>query len=262
MAAKYPDPSLPWPIIVEGVRLLAEKERCVLKAYPDPISKGKPWTIGWGETDGVSPGDVWTQGYADKRLCAELTTYASKVVAMCTGPTDDYELAALTVLAYNIGLRRDRTATRPPGGLYHSSVLRLHNAGKKNEAARAFLAYNKARNEHGVLVEVNGLTTRRMAEAALYLTPTERDHEPMAQAVETPRSLAKSPTVLTGSAATVAGGALTTAAVSLEPSTLAEWGATLERFGIQPIWALGAIIMAFGLIVVYRRFAQHQNGIT
>lgn len=240
---------------MEAVRLIAEKEQCRLKAYPDPISRGKPWTIGWGDTDNVKPGDVWTQEYADRRFCADLTTRSAQVQAMCTNPPDEFELAALTSLAYNIGLRQDKPRKR---GLYWSSVLKLHNAGDKNAAARAFLAYNKARDQDGKLIEVDGLMTRRMAEAALYLTPTE--HEPMPQVVEPPPPLVASPTVATGTVITGAGGAVAAATSWLDPDTLTQWAGTLERFGVKPLWALAGFLIGAGALILYRRVMQRQDG--
>lgn len=257
MAAKYPDPNLPWPICMEAVRLIAEKETCRLRAYPDPVTKGAPWTIGWGDTDGVKPGDVWTQEYADHRFVADLTHRAANVRAMCTVEPDKYELGALVSLAYNIGLRRDKPGK---GGLYWSSVLRLHNEGKKNEAARAFLLYNKARNQKGQLIEVDGLTTRRMAEAALYLTPDEGDVEPMPQVVAPEPPLAQSPTMNTGGAITGTGVAIAAGSAWLDPDTVSQWITTIERFGIKPIWALAGFLICAGALILYRRLGQRQDG--
>jgi lysozyme len=257
MPARYPDPNLPWPICMEAVRLIAEKEQCRLKAYPDPISRGKPWTIGWGETDGVNPGDVWTQDYADHRFLADLTHRSANVRAMCTLEPDKYELGALVSLAYNIGLRRD---TPTKGGLYWSMVLRLHNEGKKNEAARAFLLFNKARDPKGNLIEVDGLTTRRMAEAALYLTPEEGTIEPMPQVVANEPSLKASPTMGTGTVLTGAGGAVAMATTWLDPDTLTQWAGVLERFGVKPLWALAGFLIGAGALIVYRRLGQRNDG--
>lgn len=256
MAAKYPDPNLPWPICMEAVRLIAEKEGCRLKAYPDPATKGKPWTIGFGDTDGVNPGDVWTQAYADHRFCSDLTHRAANVRAMCTTPPDKYELGALVSLAYNIGLRRDN----PKGGLYWSTVLRLHNEGKKNEAARAFLLFNKARDAKGNLIEMDGLTTRRMAEAALYLTPEDDVAESMPQVVEPAPALTASPTMQTGTIVTGAGGAIAVASSALDPDTLTQWAGVLERFGIKPLWALAAFLIGAGGLILWRRWQQHNDG--
>ena len=249
--AKYPDPRLAWTIIPEGVRLLAESEWCMLRAYPDPVSRGKPWTISWGQTDGVEPGDVWTQEQCDQDLLEHLTELTGKVQALCKRHPSDHELAALVVLAWNIG----------PGALAKSSVLRFHNAGDYNAASRAFHLFNKARDHKGQLVEVDGLTTRRAQEAALYLTPDAGSHwEPIAQAVAAAPTLKTSPTIITSAGLATTGTAIAGASALLEPDTIAKWTEMLQRFGIQPVWALAGLMIAAGLYVAYRRVQQTRDG--
>jgi lysozyme len=256
--AKYPDPRLAWPILTDGVRLIAESEWCMLRAYPDPATQGKPYTCGWGETEGVEPNDMWTQEEADQRLLEDLRTRTKAVRAMCTRPPTDHELAALVSLAYNIGLRRDKPTN---GGLYWSSVLKLHNAGEYNAAARAFAQYNKARNRKGELVEFDGLTTRRAHEAAMYLTPdAHEDREPMPQVVEPAPTLKTSPTMITSAGLATTGTAIAGASALLEPDTIAKWTEMLQRFGIQPVWALAGLMIAAGLYVGYRRVNQARDG--
>ena len=73
MPTQLPNPSLPWPIAMQGVALIAESESLRLRAYRCPVGV---WTIGWGETDGVHPGDTCTQEQADRWLCDDLTDRA------------------------------------------------------------------------------------------------------------------------------------------------------------------------------------------
>jgi lysozyme len=48
----------------EGLRLIA---------YPDPVSGGAPWTIGYGHTGReVHPGLVWTQAQAEAALTGDI----------------------------------------------------------------------------------------------------------------------------------------------------------------------------------------------
>ena len=75
-----PDSSLAWPIPMEAVALIAEIEGCRLRAYKCPAAV---WTIGWGETDGVQPGDTCTQAQADQWLCDDLTDRAAAVRKLC-----------------------------------------------------------------------------------------------------------------------------------------------------------------------------------
>lgn len=179
---RYPDATLPWPIPYAGVQLLAEYEQgptggCALAAYRCPAGV---WTIGWGETDGVRPGDVCTPEQADRWLVEDLTERAAAVREMCSRKPSPHELAALVSLAYNVGL----------SGLRQSTALRQHNAGHAQAAARAFGLWNKAR-VGGQLVELPGLTARRAREAALYLTPDADAQPRMPQAVEAESSLAR-----------------------------------------------------------------------
>lgn len=47
------------------------------EAYPDPISHGAPWTIGYGHTGReVHPGLVWTQDQANNALAMDIAATA------------------------------------------------------------------------------------------------------------------------------------------------------------------------------------------
>ena len=116
-----PDPSLPWPIPMTAVAEIAESEGLSLVAYRCPAGV---WTIGWGETDGVRPGDTCTKEEADRWLLEDLTERTRAVRELCTVEPSPNELGALVSLAYNIGL----------GGLAKSTVLRAHNAGDRHHA--------------------------------------------------------------------------------------------------------------------------------
>lgn len=248
-----PDPSLPWPIPMPAVALCADKESLRLIAYICPA--GKP-TCGWGETDGVVMGMVWTKAYADQRFCDSLTQRTTQVSARLTVHPSANELGALVVLTYNIGIAAFST----------SSVLRAHNAGDRAAAARAFALYNKFHNpDHGNALEVShGLVIRRAQESALYLTPDAGSEAPVAampQVVAGETSLAKSPMSLAGFA-TAAGGSLgvlqqvndNVRGVIDQIRTLA------ESVGVSmPVaMSIGAIVA--GGAVVYWRRKQRVNG--
>lgn len=192
-------PARAWPIAIPAVELIADKEQGptggpALKAYRCPAGK---WTLGLGETDGIEPGMRCTADQAWDMLLRDLNARTSAVRAMLVEPANDNELGALVSLAYNIGVP----------ALKKSTVLRLHNKGDKTGAARAFAMWNKARVD-GVLQVLNGLTARRAAEAALYLTPDQQAwREPMAQAVEPEQAAAASTRVQTGAVAGAVGAA-------------------------------------------------------
>lgn len=141
-----------------GLLLVKQFEGCRLTAYPDAAGV---FTIGWGHVRGVRPGDTCTQAQADDWLLEDLAAKADQVDASTFDvPTGDNEFAAMAALAFNIGT----------GAFAGSSVLRLHRAGDKAQAADAFLLWDKARVA-GALVPVAGLQRRRQAERALYLSP-------------------------------------------------------------------------------------------
>lgn len=185
---QHPSTSLQWPISYEAVLEIAQSEGCRLTAYRCPAGV---WTIAWGRTKGVQPGDTCTQEQADRWLLEDLTEFTSGVKAALTRPASMNELGALVSLAYNIGM----------GGFRGSTVLRKHNEGDTDAAAEAFKLWNKAR-VGGVLTKLPGLAARRAREAAMYLTPDSLDvMTPIAQAVAPEENpLKHSRTILAGGA--------------------------------------------------------------
>lgn len=255
---------LNWPVPWTAVALAATAESLRLKAYRCPAGV---WTCGWGETEGVVAGMVWTKAYADQRFCDELTKYAGVVRQLCKVPPDGHQLGAFVSLAYNIGLEV----------FAKSTVLRQYNAGNYGAAARAFALFNKA-TVCGKKVELPGLTSRRAAEAALFLQPTEDDDAPalpMPQAVAAESKLVASP--ITQSGAGMAGaGALTLLSsakdsaeqVSGSLSTMQEVASTASglvatlstALGMTPTTLLGLAILVTGVAVMYWRHEQRQQG--
>lgn len=132
--------------------LLREFEGFEAEAYLCPAGV---WTIGYGFTKGVKPGDTMTREEAGRRLLDEVAPYVTRVRASAPKATEN-QLAAMACLAYNIG----------EGAFLRSSVLRMHCAGDYIGAAASFLLWNKAGGQ--ILA---GLVRRREAEMRLYLTP-------------------------------------------------------------------------------------------
>lgn len=141
--------------LVLAVKLIMDFEGCRLKAYRDIVGV---WTIGWGETLGVKEGMVWTQAQADAVLRRRVGFFMLETMRKCPQlflePPE--RVAACTSLAYNIGL----------GAFGASTVCRKTKQREFEVAARSFLLWNKAGGR-----VVRGLTLRRQAEAAVYLTP-------------------------------------------------------------------------------------------
>jgi lysozyme len=136
-----------------AISLVKEFEGCKLTAYPDPISGGDPWTIGYGFTGpNVRRGLIWTQDQADAQLVQTLNHFASIISPMIKCATQN-QFDAMLSFAYNLG----------PGNLQHSTLLKYHNAGDFANAKAQFLAWDKAGGEI-----VPGLLRRRQAEACVY----------------------------------------------------------------------------------------------
>jgi GH24 family phage-related lysozyme (muramidase) len=96
--------------LAAALKLIKDFEGCHLEAYPDPLSGGDPWTIGYGTTryqDGrrVRPGDKINAIEADLLLRQEVDRIAEKLRA--TVPywvqMADNQKCALISFAYNLG---------------------------------------------------------------------------------------------------------------------------------------------------------------
>lgn len=136
-----------------GERLIKSFEGLELEAYPDPATRGEPWTIGWGHTGPeVTPGMVITREEADRLFDADTDRFEAAVERLAPVATDN-QFAAMVSLAYNVGT----------GNFERSTLLRLHNAGDHAGAADQFVRWNRANGQ-----VMRGLTRRRLAEAELY----------------------------------------------------------------------------------------------
>lgn len=146
-----------------GIKFLKEAEGVELKAYPDPATKGEPYTIGVGHTSmagepKVTKGMTITEHEAEEILTRDLVKY-EKAVTDYAGPDfTQNQFDAMTSLCFNIG----------PGNFKSSSIARHHKAKEYQKAADSFLKWNKAAGK-----VMSGLTRRREAEKRLYLKSSE-----------------------------------------------------------------------------------------
>lgn len=262
MKLKLPDPALPWPIPLGAMCLIAEAEGLRLKAYRCPAGI---WTIGRGHTSGVRPGDMCTVEQADRWLLEDVQQCVADVTAACTVTPTPEELGAMVSLTFNVGIGWKGTR-KPAGardGFRQSTVLRQHNAGNRQAAARAFALWNKAR-VNGVLTELPGLTARRAAEAALYLSGEEATTA-MPQAVQGETSLAKSPINAGGVAAlgtgVIAGlRELGDSVGGVKAPLDAAKAVLVDTLGVPPSWILPMVLIAAGALVIRWRLAQRREG--
>ena len=233
-----------------GLALIKQFEGFRSLAYQDVVGV---WTIGYGFIKGVKPGQHMTAAQAEARLVTELIEYERAILGGCTRPPTQNEFDAMASLAWNIGT----------AGFLRSTVLRAHNRGDAQAAARAFALWNKAGGK-----EWPGLTRRRAAEAALYLEPAPqpvpvRDALPvvnpeprpaaqdMPQAVDRERTMAESGI---NRAATVAG---TTAATV---GAISQIKAGLEDLHGWLVPALCVALVALAGYIVWQRWEQRRKG--
>ena len=258
-----PPVTVPLPIPLAAVQLIAGYEQGpkggpALRAYKCPAGV---WTLGFGETDGIKPGMTCTEQEAWSMLIRDLTARTNAVKAMLTIEAEPNQLGAMVSLAYNIGLRDDSKKR----GFYYSIVRRAHNAGDTEAAARAFSLFNKAR-VNGKLTVLRGLTARRAAEEALYMTPDpDAYREPMPQAVEGESKMTASPIAQGGVA--VAGAGLLEAAAQTSGSLSAvsdvvekAKGLLAGGLGMPPEWLLPAMLALVGGVIVWQRLRQRRQG--
>lgn len=267
-----PSAALTWPIDYADVCAMALDEGLRLVAYQ---CQAGIWTLGRGETAGITQGMTCTVAQADLWLLHGLEERTREVLAMCTRAPNPHELAALVRLSYNIGLRDDKRKA----GLYHSRVLRLHNAGDQAGAARAFALLNKYRDpKTGQLTVSRGLTARRAAEAARYLQPVDADAhaaEPIPQAVAPESRLPASPIAQAGTVTAAVGvlGALQDAAGTAQQAgsavqqitqpvhgALDALRALATATGVPPSAALWVLLIAAGGACIYWRWRQRHEG--
>lgn len=138
-----------------GVDLIKSFEGLRLNAYQDSVGV---WTIGYGSTKGVKRGQRVTEEEAEELLREDLATAEAGVDGAITEEITDNQFAACVSLAFNVGT----------AAFKKSSIVKYINAGDVLPAADRFLLYNKAGGK-----VLTGLTRRRKAERALFLTDDE-----------------------------------------------------------------------------------------
>ena len=135
-----------------GLDIIKQYEGCRLTSYKCPAGV---WTVGFGWTEGVTPGMTITRAQAEELLTRGVVQYEKAVQdAIGDAKTSQNQFDAMVSLCYNIG----------PANFRKSSVLREHKEGKFAAAADAFLMWNKAAGK-----VLSGLVKRREAERSLYL---------------------------------------------------------------------------------------------
>lgn len=139
-----------------GLDLIKNFEGCVLRVYPDPGTKGRPYTAGVGhagaDVQKMRIGDPITQEQADQWLRNDISSTEAAVTNFCKGVSlTDNQFSALVSFAFNVGSWRS------------SSLFGLVAKGSLGDAAEHFPNYNKGGGK-----VLPGLTKRRLAEQTLF----------------------------------------------------------------------------------------------
>jgi lysozyme len=133
-----------------GLALTKQSEGCRLTAYQDAVGV---WTIGYGHTSNVQPGDTCTEDQASEWLAQDVQWAVDAVNKYVTVKLNQGQFDALVDFTFNLGV----------GNLTHSTLLRKLNAGDYAGAAAEFPKWNMAGGR--VLA---GLVARRAAEQAMF----------------------------------------------------------------------------------------------
>jgi len=147
-----PEPDeVPSNVNAAGIALIKEFEGCRLESYICPAGV---WTIGFGHTEGVYPGQVITLQEAENMLKKDLWDYEDCVSRLINVQLNDNEYAALVSFAYNCGC----------GALQDSTMRRRLNAGEDKETV---FRQELPKWVNGGGRQLPGLVRRRNAEIAL-----------------------------------------------------------------------------------------------
>lgn len=141
-----------------GISTIKKFEGLKLKSYKCPAGL---WTIGYGNTfyennTKVVEGDKITIDRADQLLFFVVAKFEREVQRLVTSTINENQLGALTSFAFNAGT----------GNLQKSTLLKKVNANPNDPTIRD--EFNKWVRAGGKVL--NGLVTRRKAEADLYFT--------------------------------------------------------------------------------------------
>jgi len=134
-----------------GRDLIESVEGLRMKAYQDGNGV---WTLAYGHTANVHPGDTCTQEQADAYLAGDLHQAEWAVNTFVKMPINQNQFDALCSFVYNIG----------SGNFSKSTMLKLLNEGKYEEAAQQFFVWVKVAGKFS-----QGLMNRRIKEETLFM---------------------------------------------------------------------------------------------
>ncbi|WP_391529457.1 lysozyme [Photorhabdus akhurstii] len=142
-------------ISIKGLEYIKQYEGLRQQAYPDPATGGIPWTIGYGHTRDIKPGQVITEQQAEVFLHDDLQPIYSTLESAVKVSLTQGQFDALCSFIFNCGA----------GNFVRSTLLKKLNAGDHKGAADEFLRWNKAAGK-----VMSGLTKRRASERRMFLS--------------------------------------------------------------------------------------------
>lgn len=134
-------------------QLVKRFEGLRLKAYPDPATGGKPYTIGYGHTKGVSPSDAITEDEANAFLEKDIAVAEDVISRLVRVPLTQNQFDALADFIFNLGETKFRFST----------LLGKLNRSDFDGAADEFPKWKFAANK-----VMPGLVARRAAERSWF----------------------------------------------------------------------------------------------
>ena len=151
-----PPASVPRKASPSAYALIKQFEGLQLRAYLCPAHV---WTIGWGHTTGVKPGDIATEAQAETLLAADVAPLERDLPKVIQAPLSQGQFDALVSLCFNL---RGGALALP--SVAPKLVAKL-NAGDPSGAADELLDIDKANGQ-----VLPGLTRRRQAERRIFLS--------------------------------------------------------------------------------------------
>jgi GH24 family phage-related lysozyme (muramidase) len=142
--------------MASAVSFIGQWEGLQTEAYRDIVGV---WTVCYGETKGVQPGDSYSKAECDAMLAREIVSYEAALDRCLTAEVPLGMKIALVSWTYNVG----------PGAACRSTLVRKANAGDLVGACHELPRWNRAGGR-----VIRGLTNRRLSERAMCLKALER----------------------------------------------------------------------------------------
>lgn len=276
MALNISQRGIDFIVSFEGKKKLLPDGR--YQAYLDTLAKPPVPTIYCGLTKGVKMGMIATESECQRLFERELAIYDNAVDELVKVDLTQNMHDACVSFVYNCGI----------GAFKGSTLLKLINQGKFEQAAAQFHRWNKAGGKVWP-----GLVRRRAAEAALFLEPMPSEPEPIVVRVEEgeeitipsnamPQRVEESKPLVTevvkhswtirGALAAISGAAMQVYNWTLPAATeagmeaaklkssLSGWDALLGFLGANMGLLAAGFVVVGASVVIFRRIQQHQEG--